>query len=249
MTWRERLRRGLPLLPISGGAEGTIGIDEPVTVDKELDTFTVVQTVSTKTVHREALVVADPVDYAEIARVTAANGVDVDVTRLPALVAGTANIGDVGVLTLPALPAGTNNIGDVDVLSIAAGNNNIGDVDVASIAAGDNKIGRVIFNPNAAVLTSASISVASSGANELVSATGGQTTKVYAIFLVVAAAVNIKFQSAATDLTGLMTMTASGSLVLDNSGEPWFTTATNEAFNLNLSGAVQVSGRIYYVKS
>src|SRR3990172_3985832 len=32
----------------------------------------------------------------------AANGLDVDVTRLPALVAGTANIGDVDVLTVPA---------------------------------------------------------------------------------------------------------------------------------------------------
>jgi hypothetical protein len=46
------------------------------------------------------------------------NGLDVDVIRLPALVAGTANIGDVDVLTLPALPAGTNNIGDVDVLTL-----------------------------------------------------------------------------------------------------------------------------------
>lgn len=32
----------------------------------------------------------------------AANGLDVDITRLPALVAGTANIGDVDVLTVPA---------------------------------------------------------------------------------------------------------------------------------------------------
>lgn len=75
------------------------------------------------------------------------NGLDVDVTRLPALAAGTNNIGDVDVLTLPAgtvagaasLPAGTNNIGDVDVLSlpaIPAGGNNIGDVDIASFAAG-----------------------------------------------------------------------------------------------------------------
>lgn len=65
----------------------------------------------------------------------ATNGLDVDVTRLPALPAGTNNIGDVDVLTLPALPAGTNNIGDVDVLTLPAlpaGTNNIGDVDVAS---------------------------------------------------------------------------------------------------------------------
>lgn len=61
------------------------------------------------------------------------NGLDVDVTRLPALPAGNNNIGDVDiasiaagdnnignvdVVTLPALPAGTNNIGDVDVLTL-----------------------------------------------------------------------------------------------------------------------------------
>jgi len=41
----------------------------------------------------------------------ATNGLDVDVTRLPALVASSANIGDVDVLTLPALPTGSNVIG------------------------------------------------------------------------------------------------------------------------------------------
>jgi hypothetical protein len=65
------------------------------------------------------------------ARGDTANGLDVDVTRLPALPAGTNNIGDIDVLTLPALPAGTNNIGDVDVLSLPAlpaGSNVIGTV-------------------------------------------------------------------------------------------------------------------------
>jgi hypothetical protein len=50
----------------------------------------------------------------------ASNGLDVDVTRMSALVASSANIGDVDVLTLPATPAGTNAIGkllppDIDV--------------------------------------------------------------------------------------------------------------------------------------
>jgi hypothetical protein len=95
----------------------------------------------------------------------ATNGIDVDVTRLPALPAGNNNIGDVDVASLPALPtgnnnigdvdiasmpslpAGTNNIGDVDIVSmpsLPAGNNNIGDVDIASaLPAGDNNIGNV----------------------------------------------------------------------------------------------------------
>lgn len=45
----------------------------------------------------------------------AANGLDVDVTRLPSLVAGTANIGDVDVLTIAA---GDNNIGNVDIVTM-----------------------------------------------------------------------------------------------------------------------------------
>ena len=47
------------------------------------------------------------------ARGDTTNGLDVDVTRLPALVAGTANIGDVDVLTLPALVTGSATIGAV----------------------------------------------------------------------------------------------------------------------------------------
>lgn len=39
----------------------------------------------------------------------------------------------VDVVTLPALAAGTNNIGDVDVASIAAGDNNIGNVDIVTV--------------------------------------------------------------------------------------------------------------------
>lgn len=45
----------------------------------------------------------------------ATNGIDVDVTRLPALVAGTANIGDVDILTIAA---GDTNIGNVDIVTL-----------------------------------------------------------------------------------------------------------------------------------
>jgi hypothetical protein len=61
------------------------------------------------------------------------NGLDVDVTRLPSLPAGNANIGDVGIASIAA---GDNNIGNVDVVTLPAlpaGNNNIGDVDVATL--------------------------------------------------------------------------------------------------------------------
>ena len=55
----------------------------------------------------------------------ATNGLQVDVTRLPALVAGSAAIGKL------AANSGVD-IGDVDILSIAAGDNNIGNVDIVS---------------------------------------------------------------------------------------------------------------------
>ena len=54
---------------------------------------------------------------------------------------------DVAVTSLPALPAGTNNIGDVDVASIAAGDNNIGNVDVVTLpalVAGAAAIGKLL---------------------------------------------------------------------------------------------------------
>ena len=59
-----------------------------------------------------------------------------DVLSLPALPAGTNNIGDVDVLSLPTLPAGDNNIGNVDVVTLPtlpAGDNNIGNVDVVTM--------------------------------------------------------------------------------------------------------------------
>lgn len=60
----------------------------------------------------------------------AANGLDVDVTRLPALPAGTNNIGDVDVLTLPALVAGSASIG---ILGANSGVD-IGDVTINNAA-------------------------------------------------------------------------------------------------------------------
>ena len=94
----------------------------------------------------KAVLDAIAASLATLDNVVAGNEAQVDVLTLPALPAGTNNIGDVDVLTLPALPAGNNNIGDVDIASIAAGDNNIGNVDVVtlpSIPAGNNNIGDV----------------------------------------------------------------------------------------------------------
>ena len=106
-------------------------------------------------------------------------------------------------------------------------------------------------SPTAANLTSVAINAASSGDNSLVTATASQTTRVYKFFMVNAGAtdVNVKFRSATTDFHPASPLKPGGSFTLDFDGEPWFVTAANEALNLNLSAAVQVSGRAYYTKS
>src|SRR5437899_11422817 len=64
------------------GTEANLGVDIPVTIDQRLDARRVTQTASGFAVDREAIVLADPVATDEIARVTSAEGLDVDVTRV-----------------------------------------------------------------------------------------------------------------------------------------------------------------------
>lgn len=78
-----------------------------------------------------------------------ANGLDVDVTRLPSIPAGSNNIGDVDVLSLPSIPAGSNNIGDVDIApSGTATRTSIADnnVDTQLLAANAGRKMAVIVN-------------------------------------------------------------------------------------------------------
>lgn len=188
------------------------------------------------------------------------------------------NEAQVDVITLPALPAGTNNIGDVDILSIAAGDNNIGNVDIASIAAGDNNIGNVdvvtlpatpagtnlIGTVNAQLDAStmrdgagtaltpkfAIIDAASSGDNTLVSAVTSKKIRVHALYLVSAGTVTVRFESGAsgTALSGQMNLVANTGFVLPFNPVGWFETAVTTLLNLELSGAVSVDGGLQYTE-
>lgn len=177
----------------------------------------------------------------------ATNGLDVDVTRLPALPAGTNNIGDVDVLTLPALPAGNNNIGDVDVASLPA------------LAAGTNLIGKVVTGDDTSTLYNGTtaltpkfgaIAASSSGNNTLLAAVTSKKIRVLSAHISANGAVNAKFQSGAsgTDLTGLTYMTQYSGLVLPYNPLGHFETGSNTLLNLNLSGAVAVGGSLTYVE-
>jgi hypothetical protein len=80
-----------------------------------------------------------------------ATAVPVSVTSLPALAAGTNNIGDVDVLTLPALPTGSNTIGAVNVNKTALTGSapasvTIGGTSALVLASNANRRGAVIRN-------------------------------------------------------------------------------------------------------
>lgn len=99
-------------------------------------------------------------------------------------------------------------------------------------------------------LTSVVISQNGAGTQVLSSATAGQTTRLHRLVLTVAAATaTIEIRRGATGLTGVMTLAVGVPLVLEYSEEPWFVTAANEALNLVVGGAGQVSGVCSLIKS
>ena len=93
----------------------------------------------------------------------------------------------------------------------------------------------------------ARINVSSSGDTALVTATSSQTTKVYRLILMAAAAVTVQFKDGSTVLLELP-LAANQGVVLDFTQYPFLTTSANTALNINLSAAVSVQGRIYYIK-
>jgi hypothetical protein len=93
----------------------------------------------------------------------------------------------------------------------------------------------------------ASVSTAASGVTPIVAANASNRIKVVSYCLIAAGAVNVKWQSAANDLTGAMPFAANGGAAPTGSDDaPLLQTNVNEALNLNLSAAVQVSGHISY---
>jgi hypothetical protein len=157
---------------------------------------------------------------------------DVNVGALPALPAGTNNIGDVDVLTLPALPAGTNNIGDVDIVTLPALKNGV--INVGGTELTINWI---------------KINATSSGDNTIVAAVTSKKIRVIGIAFVCSNTVDISFKSGSTTKIDAMSFAKYGGMA-DNGGVAgyWLETASGEAFIMNLSGAVNVRGRVYYVE-
>lgn len=99
----------------------------------------------------------------------------------------------------------------------------------------------------------AAIDAASSGDNELVAAVTGKHITVVNYLMVPTGDVVATFKSgASTDITGAMTLAAGGDdatvIVPGTCMGGLFKTAKGEALNLNLDGAVQVSGHLSYIE-
>lgn len=96
----------------------------------------------------------------------------------------------------------------------------------------------------------AAISAASSGDNTIVAAVTGKKIRVINYALVATTAVTVAFESGAggTALTGDMSIGATGGIVAPDADSGWFETAAGALLNMELGGAVQVSGHICYVE-
>lgn len=93
------------------------------------------------------------------------------------------------------------------------------------------------------------VSTASSGDNTLVAAQGaGLRVRVLGLVLVAAGAVTVRLESGAggTAMTGVMSLITGTPLVIPLAEFGWTETAENALLNLELGGAVQVSGTLVY---
>ena len=99
-------------------------------------------------------------------------------------------------------------------------------------------------------LKSAAISCASSGDNTIIAAQGAGTyLAIDHINFIVTTAVGVKFITGSTDISGVYPFDTKQALALDNTMQAEkgvITCGNNEAFIINLDGAVQVSGFVRY---
>jgi hypothetical protein len=86
-----------------------------------------------------------------------------------------------------------------------------------------------------------------SGNNTIIAAPSAGPIKVWKIWFTAGGAVNVTFQSGSTALSGGAVLTASGSsFTLYYDGSPHFVALPGSAFVINLSGAVALTGQVYY---
>lgn len=94
----------------------------------------------------------------------------------------------------------------------------------------------------------AAIAVVGSGDNTIVTAVAGKRLLLLQYNYMANGAVNVKWRTNTTDLTGLAYLVANTGKVAPFSPIGWCVTAAGEALVLNLSGAVAVGGELTYAE-
>ena len=93
------------------------------------------------------------------------------------------------------------------------------------------------------------ININTIGDNTIIPADADFRYDITTMFFVVSGSVSVMFKSGATMLTGAMPFLATGQFVLDDfSFDSIVKCGIGEAFIINLSSAIQVGGRLSYVK-
>lgn len=99
-------------------------------------------------------------------------------------------------------------------------------------------------------LKNAVINISTSGDNDVIAAPGaGKYIAVDHLNLIPTTTVTVTFKSATTSISGPYPLDAKQTISLDNAMQAQkgvITCADNEAFNVNLGGAVQVGGFVKY---
>lgn len=135
-----------------------------------------------------------------------------------------------------------------DNVAITAGSGvTIGADDVGGVLYQRVKLQRGADGKASGDIQFAAIDCSSSGANTIVAADASNHIRVIAYVLTGSAAVNARWKSAATNLSGLLYVDTKGG-VAATSVDGLFQTAINEALVLDLSSAVAVGGHIAYIK-
>jgi len=100
------------------------------------------------------------------------------------------------------------------------------------------------------IFSSTSITFSSTGDNTLVAGVAGKLVQVFQIFFSAAGATTLQFKDGAggTALTGAMSFTTSQQFSLPYDTTPHFFASPGNAFVLNSSTGVQVSGVIWFTQ-
>jgi hypothetical protein len=101
--------------------------------------------------------------------------------------------------------------------------------------------------PQNLTIKSTFVNAASLGSNTILSAAPGMSIRVIDVAVVSTLANNVKFQSAANDISALFPLGANGGLVLPFNEHGWFQTNIGEALNVNLSVATPTGVHINYI--